>query len=218
MKRAPRSASRSSDVSGVAGPTARPRPGGRSARVQTAVLNAALDVLQRTGLRDFTIAEVAERAGVHPTSIYRRWRDRDSLVQEACVHFAATAFAVPDTGSLRADLAALVRQIIAMLRSPQGQAMLALTQSGQPHVEGTRRAFWRRRLELLQPMFDRARARGELADHVDTKLLLESVVAPLYLRAIVTGESLDEWPYMAAIDQWLSPLPPPGQARDPADS
>jgi AcrR family transcriptional regulator len=182
------------------------RPGGRSARVRTSVLQTTLAVLQETGLHDLTIPLVAERAGVNHTSIYRRWGTRDALVQDECVHFAETVIAVPDTGSLRSDLVAVLKQSVSLLRSKEGKAMLALTQSGQEHVVGTRRAFWRRRFDLLQPISERARSRGELSPDVNTAMLLESLIAPLYLRMLVTGEAVEDWPYVEAIDCALAAI------------
>ena len=56
------------------------RPGGRSARVQAAVY-AAVGELVSEGHRDsVTVPQVAERAGVNPTSVYRRWGSVDALM------------------------------------------------------------------------------------------------------------------------------------------
>jgi AcrR family transcriptional regulator len=184
-------------------PERRARPGGRSARVRESVLQATMAVLQDKGFQELTIADVAARAGVHETSIYRRWGSKDAVVLEAFVHVAETAFAVPDTGALRSDLVALMESLIALLRSPQGQAMLALTRSSQNHVVGTRRAFWRRRFDLLKPMFDKAAARGELTPPIDAGIFLETLIAPLYLRALMTGEPIEDWPYRESIDRLL---------------
>src|SRR6476646_9810011 len=63
-------------------PPARPRPGGRSARVRAAVLDATIALLREEG-DAFGIPQVAARAGVHETSIYRRWGSREALIVEA---------------------------------------------------------------------------------------------------------------------------------------
>ena len=43
----------------------RRRPGGRSARVRAAVLQATVDVLAESGLMGLSIGQVAARAGIH---------------------------------------------------------------------------------------------------------------------------------------------------------
>ncbi len=50
--------------------------------------------------------------------------------------------------------------------------------------------FWRRRLELTIPIVERAVARGELPDDVDPILVVETVVSPLWLRLMLTGEPI----------------------------
>src|ERR1700689_682516 len=83
----------------------RHRPGGRSARIRQSVIEATMAVLRDRGWDRFSIAEVASRAGVHETSIYRRWGTRERLATDALPAPGAKALPVPDTGSLRGDLA-----------------------------------------------------------------------------------------------------------------
>jgi len=199
-RRRPRGAVRGGNPAG----TPRPRLGGRSARVRASVLEAALRLLAEKGLDAFAIAEVAARAGVHETSIYRRWATKDALAWDALMHHAESGIPVPDRGSLRSDLVALLERFVAAMASPQGRALLALAASQDPPVVAARRAFWQRRFESLRPMFERAVARHEFPRQADPMEFLEALIAPLYLRALVTAESLEEWPRNAMIDRMLS--------------
>ncbi|WP_280440325.1 helix-turn-helix domain-containing protein, partial [Nocardia cyriacigeorgica] len=54
--------------------TPRPRPGGRTARIRTQVLEAVHAELTEHGYDALTIDTVAARAGVHRATVYRRWR------------------------------------------------------------------------------------------------------------------------------------------------
>src|SRR5262245_66439137 len=83
----------------------------------------------KKGIDAFTIAEVAARARVHETSIYRRWGTKHALARDACLQHAEVALAMPDTGSLRSDLVALLERLTAILVSPEGRALLALSVS-----------------------------------------------------------------------------------------
>jgi AcrR family transcriptional regulator len=182
----------------------RKRPGGRSARVRASVLNAAFLVLTRKGIEGFTIADVAKRAGVHETSIYRGWATKSALAVDACLHFADAALPLPDTGALRSDLGALLERLIDVLNSPQGRALLALSVSRDAAVVAARRAYWQRRFDMVRTVFDRARSRGELPRDLDPIVLVEALIAPLYLRLLVTEEPLEEWPASEMIDRLLS--------------
>lgn len=185
-------------------PVPRRRLGGRSARVRASVLQAAFLALTEKGIEAFTIAEVAARAGVHETSIYRQWGTRTALALEACLHFAAATLTIPDTGSLRSDLAALLGRLVGLLGSPQGQAFLALTASRHPEAVAARRAYFRQRFDAARVIFDRAVSRGEFPGDADAQVLMEALVAPLYLRLLVTGEPLDAWPGNEMIDRLLA--------------
>lgn len=180
------------------------RLGGRSARVRASVLQAAFAVLMERGSEAFTIAEVAARSGVHETSIYRRWGAKGALALEASLHFAEVAITIPDTGALRSDLSALLDRLVAFFGSAPGQAFLALTASRRPEVVAARRSYFQQRFDLALAIFDRAVARGEFPPDADPIPCLEALIAPLYLRLLVTGEPIDAWPGDAWIDRLLA--------------
>ena len=156
------------------------------------------------GTDTLTIADVAARAGVHETTIYRQRGTIHDLTREACIQYAEVQVAIPDTGSLRSDLAAILKKLAATIASPHGRAVLALSQSPHPHAVAARQDFWRRRTNLLRVVFDRAVARGEFSPHADPVEFLEVLVAPLYLRALITGEPVEAWPSNKMIDRMLA--------------
>jgi AcrR family transcriptional regulator len=196
--------SRAAELPAPTSAETRSRPGGRSARVREAVLRATLSLLTEKGFDGFSIAEVASRAGVHETSIYRRWKTKNVLALEASLHFARSALPIPDTGSLRSDLVAVVKRLLSVMLSPEGQTVLALGVSQHPHVVAARRDFWRWRNDALRPIFDRALERGEFPRDADPARFFETLVAPLYMRQFATGEPLEDWPYEEAIDRLLT--------------
>jgi AcrR family transcriptional regulator len=168
------------------------------------VLQSAFQVLMEKGIDALTIAEVAARAGVHETSIYRRWGTKHALARDACVHYGEVALAIPDTGSLRSDLVALLERLVAILRSPQGRTVLALSLSQHPHVVAARQGFWQRRFNSIRIVFDKAVSRGEFPRHVDPMAVLETLIAPLYFRVLISGGPLENWPTNETIDRMLA--------------
>lgn len=169
------------------------RSGGRSARVRTAVLDATLEALLEDGLASVSVADVADRAGVHQTSIYRRWGTKDNLVVDALLSHVGSASPIPDTGSLEGDLREFVTRSAAFMETPLGAALarVAVFMADSPDLAEIRRDYWSRALSNAGQMFERAAARGELADDIDPQLGVEAVAGPLYMRLLVTGEPLD---------------------------
>ena len=171
-----------------------PRPGGRTARTTAAVLDAAFRLLVARGLRNLSIAEVADASGVHETTIYRRWKTVNALALDACLRSASIAVPPPRRGSLQADLVALIRSIIKLLEEPAGKAMLDICRIDDPEVAKVRAAFFATRFAATDVLFDHAVDRGEWDDRFDRRRLLALLVAPIYMRALVTQESLRSWP------------------------
>src|SRR6187455_1103921 len=83
---------------------ARPRTGGRSARVVSEVLSATLEAFAEQGYAGLSVEAVALRAGVNKTTIYRRWPTKADLVGAALVSLRDDDPEPPNTGSLRDDL------------------------------------------------------------------------------------------------------------------
>lgn len=170
------------------------RPGGRSARVRQAVADATLAVMAEKGIADFTVTDVAARAGVHETSIYRRWGSRDNLIAETLLDYSEQLIPVPDTGSVRTDLYGLLTAIANYLSSPVGKALaqaLALT-GDESRWSAVRHAFWTTRLQLTQTIVERAVERDEVPPDTDPRLVLETLVASLSFRTIVIREPIDD--------------------------
>ena len=76
------------------------RPGGRTERTRLAALNATLELLGERGYAELTVEAVAERSGVHKTTLYRRWESAEGLVAAALLIGTEQEWDAPDTGSL----------------------------------------------------------------------------------------------------------------------
>ncbi|MFE3101498.1 TetR/AcrR family transcriptional regulator [Nocardia tengchongensis] len=175
-------------------PTApRKRTGGRSARVRQSILAATVAQIAEHGLEGLTISEVADRAGVAETTIYRRWGTRTALVADAVADLAAEANPAPDTGTLRGDLQQLADQITHLISQPGIARLLgsALALSVDADVDAARRHFWNDRFDRTSQVITRAIDRGELPGDVDAHELVETLAAPLYFRLLVGNRPLD---------------------------
>lgn len=168
-------------------------PLGRGPKVRAAVLAATIDELAEHGYAAFAVENVAARAGVHKTTVYRRWPERDALIADALTESVSTEIRIPDTGSIEDDLRELAHGLVSWVKSPGGQAVLAVLLSERigstPPPDAVRHIF-RDRIRQSLPVVGRAVARGELPPGIDPAELMKAVVAPIYFRALITREKL----------------------------
>ena len=159
------------------------------------VLAAAREELAESGFAALTVDNVARRAGVHKTTVYRRWKDRETLVTEALTEHLAERIAIPDTGAFDSDLRALAHRMVRSLLDVDDQGVTAALYSDAgrlPEVAAVRQSLFADRFRRAAPLIERAVDRGELPAGTDPGLLLKSLIAPVYLRLLVLSEPLDE--------------------------
>jgi AcrR family transcriptional regulator len=188
------------------------RPGGRSERVRRAVLAAAADELLDVGFERLSIAGVARRAGVHHTTIYRRWETKSRLVLDAIAELTRERVTVPDLGSLREDLRAYFAAMIGAFGEPRVAALVrGLIAIPPDEFPRERRAYWQERFDVAGEIVARAEARGELPAGADPWRLIELVAGPLWMRALMTGLPVDA-PFLdRAVDDALRAVGAPSR-------
>ena len=175
--------------------TRRRRPGGRSARVREAAIAATLAELAECGYSALSLESVARRAGVHKTTLYRRWGAREDLVLEAMLERAGEHISVPNTGSVREDLFELAQTVAANAARPEVAAMARAVAAQMPYdsrLAAATRRFWDERLALDGVIVEQAIERGEVAPDTQPCQVIESVLGPIHLRLLLTGEPIND--------------------------
>jgi AcrR family transcriptional regulator len=167
----------------------------REARADRAILNATLELIADQGVHDLRMEDVADRAGVGKATIYRRYRSKDELVT-AAVAAVVGEISVPDTGSTRNDLTALMNDAVAVYSKPVAAgAMPALVSAMHRDPElarAIRQGFLAARREALREVLVRGVQRGDLAPGLDLELAVDVLGGPLFYRLLVTGGPIDK--------------------------
>lgn len=139
----------------------------RGAALEQALLDASWQELEAGGYARFTMDAVAARAGTSRPVLYRRWSDRRELLRATIVHVLERnrVQAPEDTGSLRGDLLALMREI--SRTRAEFVTVVSVHLAGYFEETGTRPADLRDvirygRPHALDVVYERAAARGEI--------------------------------------------------------
>lgn len=173
----------------------KPRTGGRSARVVERVLGTTLEALGHEGFSRLRVEDIATRAGVNKTTIYRRWPTRAELVVAALTRHAAPPHVV-ESGRLEDDLLELFMTATTLRNSPEGRGVVSalIAERGDPEVDRICAAVREAHRAPARVLLEHARRRGELPRRADLGLLLDVLTGAVYGRLREANAPLDrEW-------------------------
>ena len=152
-------------VEDVSDPVRRRRHG---EELESALLQAAWDELVAVGYANLTMESVAVRGRTGVAVLYRRWPNKDVLVIAAIERYRAShPVELPDTGTLRGDLIALLN---GMGRAQAGFFVIAMatalsglrTESGLSLAEVREKVLGDAATARMNRIYGRAQERGEI--------------------------------------------------------
>lgn len=170
----------------------------RDTRIDSAVLDAAAELLLAVGYADLTVAAIAERANTSRPAVYRRWPSKAHLVHEAVFRDADTS-RVPVTGDLGRDLHSIVARTAALLTSPLARlavpGLIGEAASDPSLNQRVLDRFAGSGWSGLDAYLADAAAHGELRAGFDAAALLEVVIGSALAAVLVRGPDglTDTW-------------------------
>ncbi|MFG3121717.1 TetR/AcrR family transcriptional regulator [Streptomyces sp. NPDC048201] len=176
----------------------------RSAAADAAILAATREALVELGWSGLTLSDVAVRAGVAKTTLYRRWPGKNELVVDAVAELF-DELRLPDSGSLHSDIEGVVLQFAALLARPEARsglmAVVAESTLDEALRERIRTSVVDRQKRLVVAGRKRAQERGELPPEKDARaatravdLIFDVVAGAVVHRTLVSGKPADaEW-------------------------
>jgi AcrR family transcriptional regulator len=180
--------------------TRRGRP--RDGAVDRRVLSAAWGLLHAGGYAALNMDEVAERAGVAKTTLYRRWPTKDHLAVAVAAEMLGEV-PIPDTGDLHRDLTEFAAALAASLNrvrmaghygggaSAGLAAELVAATARHPDIGEAVRAGFAARHAMARARLQRASEREGLRPDIDHGVLIDQLAGPIYYRVLITGAPVD---------------------------
>lgn len=163
---------------------------------EKAILDATRELLAEGGVRELTVEQVASRAGVAKTTIYRRWRGKHELALAVLIDMVENVVATPDLGDTRKELIAFVNAAVKILGSTlMGRVMQGLVSdlATDPELASAfRERVVAMRLAEVRRLIERGIERGDLRPDVDPELAHELLFGPVYYRLLLSGAPLDK--------------------------
>lgn len=166
----------------------------RSLDADEAILTATRALLAERGWDGMTLGDVAARAGVAKTTLYRRWPGKAELVVDAMAQLFDT-LRPTDAGSVRADAKTTIKELIGLLVLPETQTAFLALAAHAARDPGLRRAVREkiidRQRRLVHAGACRAADRGESAQIADPDLLFDVIAGTMVHRMLIAGEPVD---------------------------
>ena len=175
------------------------------------ILDATLEVLAETGYDGMTIDMVAARAKAGKATVYRRWSSKPELVLDAVACMKSSGInpqQLPDTGTLRGDLIAMVKEpsIRDGERTLQIMAAIVSMIARSPELAAAAHdALVEPRALANRIFFQRAIARQEIPATVDLEMLVTVGPAMFAYRVLMLGKHADREFLLGTIDHVILP-------------
>jgi AcrR family transcriptional regulator len=173
------------------------------------ILDATLELLVTAGYDRLTMDAVAARAKASKATLYRRWSSKPSLVVDALLRSKRSPHPTDvDTGSLRGDLRATFCGPGGLTTKDNARflaAVMTALHTDEEFATEFRARFLAPKIEVTKRIYQRARARGEIAEGVDIGLIAPALAGILLHRAFLLGARTDETTIARIIDQIILP-------------
>jgi AcrR family transcriptional regulator len=167
------------------------RPGRpRSAVADAAIVRATLELLLEDGYRALTMEQVRTRAGVGKATLYRRYGSKQELVANAIRHLNQP-IETPDTGTVREDILALARSVLAGAERVQFASFVPRLLAEAAGDAEMHAIFYENlvapRRAVMGAVLRRGVERGELRADLDVELATDILTGPWVYRLLISG-------------------------------
>ncbi|HAV1630870.1 TPA: TetR/AcrR family transcriptional regulator [Enterobacter hormaechei subsp. steigerwaltii] len=168
----------------------------RDKTLDTAIMRAAIYLVNERGYAAVTIDAIAERANTSKTAIYRRWPRKATIVMEAFLAAAEPLITPPENLPLRETVIAQMTALAKFFQTtPSGRTitdLIAEAQTDAMLADAIREKWLLPRRKVASAYFQAAREAGELRDDINTSALIDALYGPLYFRLLLGHDVIDK--------------------------
>jgi AcrR family transcriptional regulator len=182
------------------------RPRSEAAASHAAIMNAVYGLLKEKPARDLTMDAIAKRAGVGKPTLYKWWPSKAALIMAMFHERFNALLEVPEAISAEEALRTRVKHLVAQCNGLFGKVVADLIAEGQGDPSILKELYEthiRARRASTVADIERGIASGEFLAGTDPELLLDAIVAPMYLRLLLRHPALTEQYGKQLIDQAL---------------
>ena len=186
------------------------RPRSESSKI--AILNATIDLLEKSGYSTLTIEAIAAHAGVGKATIYRWWANKSFLVFDAFLMSTETHMYFLEKTSIRENFRQQLHTLANVLNGTLGRTMIALVAESGEDSE-LAKAFYTNylnpRREDAKMILERAIAQGEIQSTINIDVASDMLYGPIYFRILIYKKKVDAEFIDTLVDQVMKGIDAP---------
>jgi AcrR family transcriptional regulator len=178
--------------------------------VRSDVIRTVGEILLHDGLTGLTFERVARQSGVSKTTLYKWWPSAGALALESYFHTVETTLTFPDTGDIRADLAAQLRSFVTLMTTtPAGRLLTELIGQSQSDLSADyQRLYSSQRRQLAADRLASAQLAGQIRAGVDVQVLVDQLWGAVYHRLLIPDEPVNDAFPGALVDNLFDGISP----------
>ena len=177
----------------------------KCSRRQHSILQAVSDALAEGEYHQLTIEDVAARAGVGKSTIYRWWKHKSELVLDAFKQRTAGVFELDASQSLRSNLVQQLTLLVQALNHPVGRALLVVMANHRELAADFFQQYLLPRRKQTHQLIQQAIQRGELRADYPFDLMLDTLYGPIHYQIIFFNRIPDEHYIQNLVELVLNP-------------
>ena len=177
----------------------------KSSRRKQCILDAVVISLEEYEYSKLTIEEIAARAGVGKSTIYRWWKHKSDLVFEAFKQETASVFELDYTQSLEFNLKQQLLKLSHALNRPIGRALMVVLSEHREAAGEFFSQYLLPRREATRKLIQQSIQQGEIRADYPFELMLDTLYAPIHYQMIFFNRQPDDAYITALLKMVLQP-------------
>ncbi|ATH63636.1 transcriptional regulator [Staphylococcus pasteuri] len=141
-------------------------------------------LLETTHFKDMTIDQIAENTNVSKATIYRRWRDKESMIVDMFVD--QSRIIEPEFDTVFDNLYDFLIKIMNIYKTPLGSAVIEILISNQQTEAKDKfmKEYFERNRSILKSIISKD------IDEADQDLFIDIIFSPIYFNILIKPQTL----------------------------
>lgn len=178
----------------------------KTSRRQHCILSAVIAALDECEYRQLTIEDIASRAGVGKSTIYRWWKHKSDLVLDCFKQHTESVFELEIEQSLATNLKQQLLKLAIALKHPVGRALLVVMSEHREAAGDFFKNYLLPRREQTRQLIQIAIERGEIRAHYPFEYMLDTLYGAIHYQIIFFNCIPDEHYINTLVDLVLAPI------------